>query len=136
MAFIPQNELEEDLIKVASDPTNEEYSKNFYAKLVVSDLYIIAYGSVSEEDGSFLTNEGDNIAIVNTEIDGEIYTPIFTSLPRIDEFVKEQVGYIAMNAVTMFSMIKDLEVILNPGSDYGKHFTREEIESIGSSSSF
>ena len=66
----------------------------------------------------------------NIELDGKLYVPIFSSLHRLREFIKDDVNYIAMNCMDFFNLVKGSDVILNPGSEYGKQFTVQEIEAI------
>lgn len=115
----PQNELDNSLAKAAVDPAHR---LQFYQDFLQSNIYFIKEGSSSERDREF--------QIQPIEIEGKPYLPIFSSLDRLQEAIKGEVSYIAINAQTFLEIVEGAEIFLNPASDYGKAFTQQEIQSI------
>ncbi len=127
MEFVPQNLLEKSLIAAADDPSN---SHQFYKNLLKSDLFVVQGGEVPETHGAVTLEEGMTLQIQNIEHNGKPYVPVFSSLPRLQSVLQKEVGYVSMNALDLMKVIQGSEIILNPGSPYGKEFVRDEILSI------
>ncbi|MDH5181221.1 MAG: enhanced serine sensitivity protein SseB C-terminal domain-containing protein [Gammaproteobacteria bacterium] len=125
--FEPENELEESLIKASTDPAHRP---QFYKDLAESDIFIIQHGEVPEQAGKKTLAPGMQLKIQNIEIDGKLYIPVFSSISRIQAVIDTEVGYLAFNALEFFEIVNGSELILNPGSEYGKEFTRNEVASI------
>ncbi len=64
------------------------------------------------------------------EWNGKSYLPVFSSLSRLQSVLREEAGYLALNAIEFMKITQGADFILNPGSDYGKEFTKEEIASL------
>lgn len=126
MSFDPQNLLEQSLMQAASDPAHRP---QFYRDLASADVFIIQEGPIEAPGGTVL-KEGQTIRIRHMELDGKTYIPVFSSLPRLQAVIREEVTFVAMNAIELMKIIRGAEFVLNPGSDYGKEFTKEEIASI------
>ncbi len=125
--FAPENNLEESLCKAADDPSHR---LQFYKDLIASDIYLIQDGLIPETAGVKTLKQGTQLQIEPMEIDGKKYLPIFSSITRLQMAIKEEVGYLAINALEFFKITRGAELILNPGMDYGKEFLSQEIESI------
>lgn len=127
MTFQPENNLERSLMRATEDPTHRP---QFYRDLVESDLFIIQHGPPPERASNKVLQKGYQLEIQNIEIDGKMYVPVFSSLPRLQATLKEEAGYISLNALEFMKIVLGSEIILNPGSDYGKEFTKDELQSI------
>lgn len=127
MPFDPQNNLEESLIKASSDPAHRP---QFYKDLAGSDVFIVQEGPPPESSGKKVLSEGMSLQLRNIEWEGRPYIPVFSSLPRLQAAIQEEVGYLALNALEFMKITQGAELLLNPGSDYGKAFTKDEIASI------
>lgn len=127
MPFDPQNTLEKSLVHAASDPAHRP---QFYKDLVESDFFIVQEGPPPETSGRKTLSEGTSLQLRNIEWEGRSYIPVFTSLPRLQATIQAEVGYLALNALEFMKITQGAELLLNPGSDYGKAFTKEEIASI------
>lgn len=127
MNFVPENNLERSLMKAAEDPAHHP---QFYRDLVKSDLFIVQYGPPPERKSSVVLKEGRQLDIQPMEFNGKPYLPVFSSLPRLQATLREEAGYIALNALDFMELTQGAELLLNPGSDFGKEFTKEEIQSI------
>lgn len=133
MTFEPENALERALMQAATDPA---YRPQFYKDLLSSDLLIIQHGPPPPASGEVVLQADTTLEIQNMEIDGRPHVPVFSSLPRLQAVLTGEAGYLAINALDLFEIVRGSEVVLNPGSEYGKVFTREEIESLVDGSIF
>lgn len=127
MSFEPQNKLEQSLIKAWTDPAHRP---QFYRDLVESDIYIIEHGPPAEKAGRTVLEQDYQLKIQPIEINGKSYLPVFSSLLRLQAVLQHEAGYIAMNALEFLKITQGAELVLNPGSEYAKEFTKEEIQSI------
>ncbi|NUO65659.1 MAG: hypothetical protein HOQ11_05135 [Gemmatimonadaceae bacterium] len=128
MTFDPQNHLERSLMRAAKDPAARP---QFYRDLAESDFYIVQHDAPPRDGASQTTlEEGTTLQIAPLEIEGKEHLPVFSSLPRLEAVVDRQVGYIAINALEFMKITRGAELVLNPGSEYGKIFTAAEIAGI------
>jgi hypothetical protein len=128
MSFDPQNDLEWSLMKAAEDPAHRP---QFYKDLVKSDILIIQHGERPPEKKERVTlKEAETIQIANIEFQGKPHIPIFSSVPRLQAVITDEVAYLGMNALDFLKITLGSALILNPGSDYGKELTPQEAASI------
>jgi hypothetical protein len=127
MAFSPVNDLERSLVKAATDPAHRP---QFYRDFVGSEVFVIQHGPVRRETEHRVFAKGDTLELNTWERDGKTVVAIFSSLPRLNAFIKEEVTYIAINATDFLELTRGAILVLNPGSDFGKEFTEAEITSI------
>lgn len=128
MSFEPQNDLERSLAKAASDPA---HCPQFYKDLSQSDIFIVQHGKQPPAQHTKTTlAEGTMIQIQNIEHNGKPHIPIFSSLVRLQAALSHEAAYLGMNALEFMKLTKGAALLLNPGADFGKEFTPEEIASI------
>ncbi|MBL0317296.1 MAG: enhanced serine sensitivity protein SseB C-terminal domain-containing protein [Flavobacteriales bacterium] len=127
------NKLEEALINAQNFP---EEIPRFYEVLMQSQVYVIQEGEIPAEHGKRTLQTGYKLRIRPILINQTDYLPIFSSLEKLKKNLTEEVGYIALNAVDLFQCISGANVVLNPGSQYGKLFSVEEIRSLAERSIF
>lgn len=127
MTFQPQNSLERSLLKAATDPAHRP---QFYRDFVKSDIFVIQEGPPPERSGSAVLEAGYQLQIRNIDWNGRPVIPIFSSLPRLQAVIPSEVGYVALNAQNFMEITQGSDLLLNPGSDYGKEFTKEEVATI------
>ncbi len=133
MEFEPQNRLEELLVMAAQDPGARP---DFYRELLQSDIFTIQVGVEAGGLDPHMLDRGDRVHLIHVQFDGKEYVPIFTSLLRLQQFIKEEAQYISMNAKDLFELTLGSEALLNPGSGYGKEFLQKEIASLLNGSIF
>lgn len=133
MEFIPNNLLEKSLVAASSDAAHRH---QFYKDLIESDFFIIQEGKIPETHGRTTLSQDQELKIQNIELNGKPYVPVFSSLPRLQAVLDREVGYIALNALELMKIVLGSEIILNPGSPYGKEFVKDEIASIVDGSIF
>ncbi|GAB6988278.1 enhanced serine sensitivity protein SseB C-terminal domain-containing protein [Paenibacillus pini] len=127
MSSQPQNELELKLIKAFEDASARA---DFYIELQKSQIYAIQGNGPETVTKEKTLSQGETVQLLNIEGNGKIYIPIFSSITRMQEFIQEEVHYLSMNAKELFQLTKGADLLLNPGSEFGKEFSSGEIESI------
>lgn len=125
--FEPENDLEKSLIKAATDPAHRP---RFYKDLVASDVFVIEEGAVVPTAGKVTLQQPMQLKIRNIDWNGKPVIPVFSSLARLQAFIHHEISYVALNALELMKITVGSEWLLNPGSAYGKEFTKEEIGSI------
>src|SRR5580765_5542602 len=127
MSFEPQNKLERSLVQASSDAA---FRPQFYKDLAEADLYIIEEGTLPKSHGKKVIQEGQTLKIRHVEWNGKNFIPIFSSLPRLQAALTGEAGYVCLNAIDLMTITRGAELVLNPGSDFGKEFTVDEIASL------
>jgi SseB protein C-terminal domain/SseB protein N-terminal domain len=102
----------------------------FYRALPEHDLFVITEGDVPEQSGPVTVTEETPVKLRMIELDGAKHIPVFTSVERISAVVPRTVGFVGMKGRDLLSMLREKSVVLNPGSDYGKFLTPQEIGGI------
>jgi hypothetical protein len=128
MPFVSENRLEEALVRAVESPAA---ALDFYRLLLESDLLVL--GTVEgQEDAAaqFSLEPGGQLALVTGERNGERFLPVFSSLTRMQAYVKEESRYLSVNGRALLDLTRGAPVVLNPGSDYGREFTAREIEQL------
>jgi len=98
--------------------------------LIESNLFIIQEGPPPETSSKRVAGEGMTIQLRNIDWNGKQCLPAFSSLTRLQAVIPYEVAYLALNTLEFMKIIQGSEFFLNPGSEYGKEFTREEIGSL------
>ena len=125
MLFIPENELERALVKAVKIPAA---APDFYRLLLESDLLVL--GTVEGQEGAtdiFTLAPGGNLNLVTGLKDGHHYLPVFSSVLRMQDYVKQESKYLSINGRALLDLTRDAPVILNPASEYGKDLTAEQV---------
>ena len=119
----PENELEKVLVKAINDAS---FRKEFYIKLLWSELYILTDGRHKAD--KFL-KKGTTVNLITFKT-GHI--PIFTSTNRIFDkgVVKRKVPYIVLKGQNLFTLAKGAPFIVNPYSDFARELNSQEIEDL------
>jgi hypothetical protein len=125
MTFAPENDLEDALMRAAKEPAARPL---FYRLLLDSDLLVI--GTIAGRPPSKgLSNVavGESLQIASAERNGKPFHPVFSALSRLQSYVREEQGYLALNGRALFEATRGATFVLNPGSDYGKELLPHEI---------
>src|SRR4051794_8799381 len=119
--FTPRNHLERLLVKAAVDTA---VRPDFMHAFVDSQIYVIGWvgDQPSHEEGEFVAEGGEKLSIQHTHYEGREVVPVFTSPDRVAEYAPGTT-YVGMTTRSLFETIGVQEVLLNPASQYGKHFT-------------
>jgi hypothetical protein len=126
--FISENELERALVKAAKNPHD---APDFYRLLLESDLLVM--GTVEGQEGAadkFTLAPGGKINLVTGVRNGGSFLPVFSSLPRMQDYVKQESKYLRVNGRALLDLTRGAPVILNPASEYGKELTPEQVAQL------
>ena len=125
MPFISENELEKALVMAAKDPAA---APNFYRLLLDSNLLVMGTAE-GREDASeeFALSAGGKLNLVTGTKDGAPYLPVFSSLPRMQDFVTQESKYLSIRGRDLLDITRGAPVILNPASEYGKELSAQEV---------
>lgn len=128
MNFVPQNELEESLLKAVHEP---EHRPQFYRDLATATLFIIHHGvAMPQGHNRREMQAGEQIQIMQMEANGKQYIPVFSALLRMQPVISGEVAYLGMNATELFQLTRGSDLLLNPGSDFCKELSSTEITEI------
>jgi len=123
MTFEPQNDLERSLVRATGDAS---WIPQFYRDLANGELFLIL-NDAPPTRSEVVLQPGQTLSVMAGRSDGREFIPAFSSLPRLEAAAPEGAGYVAMEAIEALRMIGSAEVILNPGSEYGKAISPSEI---------
>lgn len=120
------DELNEQLIKAKLDPNARVV---FFAHLLLSDIYFLTNDRI--KSGSHVTEADTDISLVMLKNSaGELICPIFTSVDQIIKPEFQEYTYVKLNARILLDRIKEVNVVLNPGSTYSLLLSSNEIQLI------
>jgi SseB protein N-terminal domain/SseB protein C-terminal domain len=128
MLFIAENELERALVAAVKDPAS---GPDFYRLLLEQDLLVL--GTVEgQEDASdkIALKLGGKLNLVSGLKEGSRYLPVFSSLTRLQEYVKQDSKYLSINGRALLEWTHGAPVTLNPASEYGKELTPDQIRQL------
>ena len=128
MPFISENKLEEALVRAVKSPAT---APDFYRLLLQSDLLVLgtAEGQEAASD-NFSIEPGGQLQLVTGENNGQKFLPVFSSLPRMQEYVKEESKFLSVNGRALLDLTRGAPVILNPASEYGREFMPGQVEQL------
>jgi hypothetical protein len=128
MLFIPENELEKALVRAVKEPAT---APHFYRLLLTSDLLVL--GSIEGHESAtaaFSAAPGSNVRLVTGSKGDSQYLPVFSSLARMQDYVKQESRYLSVNGRALLDLTRGAPVILNPASEYGKELTPEQVRQL------
>lgn len=119
--------LAEALALAARDPATRPA---FYRRLLAADVFVIGH-SDGAGDGSSVLPAGAQLSLVHWgKPDGTTAIPFFTSLPALQQGLREEARYLSLSARSLFEMTRGATLVLDPASDYGKEFTPGEVDAL------
>ncbi len=126
MGFEPTNELERALVAAAHDPAQRP---EFYRNLTAADVFVLQ-DRVSTATGEHRLHAGETLRLQTWDREGTTVVPMFSSLPRLEAFIRAEASYLRLNALELMRITQGAALVLNPRSDYGKDFAPNEIAAI------
>lgn len=132
--FVPRNHLERLLVQASSDPAARP---PFLRALLDSEICVIGMlgDEPPEEEERYLVSEGETVRIQHMELEGRQVLPVFTSPERVAVYAPGS-SYIGMITRSLLEITGPLEMLMNPGSAYGKHFLADETRALLDGSMF
>jgi hypothetical protein len=128
LPFIAENELERALVKAVKTPL---HAPDFYRLLLESDLLVL--GTAEGQEGAseaFSLSPGAKLNLIPGTRDGGRFLPLFSSLPRMQEYLKQESKYLSINGRALLEVTRGGPVILNPASEYGKELSAVEVAQL------
>src|SRR5262245_7407281 len=122
--FIPQNELEEALVRAATDPAARP---EFFRTLLESKIYFLTPPAhETRVEGIFAV--GSTLTFVGWKGPQGDYLPFFSSEERVEEIARElgtRLGIVGLRGRDAFHLLGQapMPVFLNPRLPYGKTFS-------------
>jgi len=107
--------------------TDAAHRPQFYGDFLKSEILVIQHGVPAAAPQRITIAAGEKLALMTWEKEGRRLIPIFSSLERLQSFAKKPETYLAMNAEALLRITAGADLLLNPGSTYGKEFTAGEI---------
>src|SRR5262245_34788511 len=129
--FTPANDLEETLVRAATDPSARP---EFYRRLLAAELFILTEeGRLA--DGQTSKPAAADAAFITWESPKGPYVPLFSSRERVDEIAKlreRSYGFVALAGKAAFARLaaEKRAAFLNPGFASGKQFVPDVIERL------
>lgn len=130
--FTPENPFEESLVRAIQEPAHRT---QFYRDFLAADLYVGLHGPAPPMENGRIKS-GTGVHIQGVEAGGKTYLAVFSSLPRLRAFLDEGTATLRLACRDLLEMTRGAELMLNPGSDYGKEFVAEEVAALLDGSMF
>lgn len=130
--FTPENPFEESLVRAIDEPAHRA---QFYRDFLAADLYVGLHGPAPPMENGRIKS-GSGVHIQGVEAGGKTYLAVFSSLPRLRAFLDEGTATLRLACRDLLEMTQGAELMLNPGSEYGKEFVAEEIAALLDGSMF
>jgi hypothetical protein len=129
--FTPANDLEETLVRAATDPAARP---EFYRRLLAAELFVLTEESRAE-DGQTSKPGASDAAFVSWESPSGAYVPLFSSRARVDEIARlreRSYGFVALAGKALFARLakEKRAAFLNPGFASGKQFVLDVIDRL------
>jgi hypothetical protein len=118
----PQNDLESALIAGVEDAAARPI---FYETLLKSQVLIVPAGEAPSIVAGVVQAD-TKLSLSTIEIDGERHVPFFSSEARLPVGT----SFLGLSAIDFFQLTKGSNLVLNPGSNYGKIFLPDEVASL------
>jgi hypothetical protein len=129
--FLPANDLEETLVRAASDPAARP---EFYRRLLAAELFILTDEARAAEGQTSKAAATDAAFLTWTSPSGP-YVPLFSSRARVDEIARQRertYGFVALGGKAAFARLarEKRAAFLNPGFACGKQFVTDVVERL------
>ena len=129
--FTPANDLEETLVRAATDPSARP---EFYRRLLAAELYVLTE-EARVADGQTSKPAAADAAFITWESPTGPYVPLFSSRARVDEIGRARergYGFVALPGKAAFARLAQEKraAFLNPGFACGKQFVPEVIDRL------
>jgi hypothetical protein len=125
MPFISENKLEDALVAAVKNPAA---APDFYRLLLESDLLVL--GTVNGQQTpaeKFHAEAGSTFSFVSGERNGFQFLPIFSSLTRMQAYVKQESKYLSIKGRDLLEITRGTPIVLNPDSEYGNALSAEQV---------
>jgi hypothetical protein len=118
------NILQSALQKAAVNPA---FRSEFYKVFMNSEIFIIGKASCIENG---VAKPGSEMSIPSFQTNDFTYIAVFSSLEELQKSLSSESSYLKIKCLDFLELVGPQNIILNPGLEYGKHFTPNEITRI------
>lgn len=123
--FEPENPLERALVRAMQDAAARP---EFYRLLMASNLFVVGEaGRPMPHDGPAELQTDDVLKLAFVERDGRKLHPVFSALSRLRSFTPPDKQYFCLLGRDLFLTTAGAQFVLNPGCDFGKELSPDEI---------
>ena len=129
--FEPENDLERSLMRAASEPSHRAA---FLRDLMEGETFvalIVSGGApMAGPEGKMILPAGAKLELSSVRRGEEDFLPFFTAPARAHAIIRGDHVIAPDKTRDLFARYRDAQFVLNPGSDYGKEFLREEVDRL------
>jgi hypothetical protein len=128
MLFIAENDLEKALVAATKDPSA---APEFYRLLLESDLLVLGTMEGQEDTNQKVPlTPGGRLNLIPGQKDGFAFLPVFSSLPRMQEYLEQERKYLSINGRALLDLTRGAPVMLNPASEYGRELSPQQVQQL------
>ena len=129
--FEPENDIERALVRAATEPAERA---GFVRALMDARIFVVLTAEngsiVPGPDGTATVKEGAALRMATAQRGNETLLAFFTAKSRAQAWFKGEHVVAPETTRGLFSRAPDQSYVLNPGSEYGKEFTRDEVKRL------
>lgn len=119
--------FEEVFISASKNPEDRPL---FYKMLLDLEVYLLTNDdNTTSKDGTLIAGSKVSFLTIQNQ-DGSRMIQFFSSLEILQKFISSNPKYIRMNAKSLFELVRDTKMILNPNFTVQKEFTVSEINAL------
>jgi hypothetical protein len=126
--FEPENDIERMLMRASAEPAERP---DFARALMDAQIFVVLVSDrplVPGPDGNVTVLEGTKLTMPSAMRGEEKLLPFFTAPSRARAWFKGDHIVAPDRTRDLFGRYPDAPFVLNPDSDYGKHFTPQEVK--------
>lgn len=125
MIFVPENELEQALVRVRSDPTA---LPDFYRLLMDSPLLVLGRLEGYEPSEEVVSPQpGTGFELAMLEKGANFYYAVFSAMSRFKTFGRAQRSYFCVSGANLFQRVRGVAFVINPDSEGERVLPAAEI---------
>lgn len=128
--FEPENDIERMLMRAAAEPAERP---GFARALIDAQIFVVLVSNcplVPGPDGNVTVREGTKLALASATRGEEKLIAFFTARSRARAWFEGEHIVAPDKTRDLFGRHSDAPFMLNPGSDYGKEFTRGDVKRL------
>lgn len=125
-AFQPANPLESLLMAAGTNPA----ARPAFQQALLDATLLVGTPEAPERPAARTLEQDERLSILTVPIDDGAAAAVFTSEQRLAACFGPGTGYVALEGRALFEIIASGDAILNPGSDYGVHWSSDDIQAM------
>jgi hypothetical protein len=129
--FEPENDIERSLVRAYSEPAHRP---DFLRQLLDAEVFLVLIpsgaGVQKASDGTMTLPKGTKLQLQSLRRGDQRFLPFFSAPSRVHAVFKSDHIVAPDKPRAIFQRYSDAQFVLNPGSDYGKDFLRDEADRL------